>query len=49
MRQKSFRFGVENPFSKIMIEAGYVVTNTQGEDLDEPIGAPNQNRYRYGI
>ena len=27
--------GVENPFSKIMIEAGYVVTNTQGEDLDE--------------
>ena len=27
--------GVENPFSKIMIEEGYIVTNTSGEDLDE--------------
>ncbi|KVV13873.1 methyltransferase [Flavobacterium sp. TAB 87] len=26
--------GVENPFSKIMKEAGYAVTNTTGEDLD---------------
>jgi hypothetical protein len=26
--------GVENPFSKIMKEAGYAVTNTAGEDLD---------------
>ena len=26
--------GVENPFSKIMIEDGYTVTNTTGEDLD---------------
>ena len=26
--------GVENPFSKIMIENGYTVTNTTGEDLD---------------
>ena len=26
--------GVENPFSKIMIEQGYAVANTQGEDLD---------------
>jgi hypothetical protein len=26
--------GVENPFSKIMKEAGYTVTNTTGEDLD---------------
>lgn len=27
--------GVENPFSKIMKEEGYHVTNTIGEDLDE--------------
>lgn len=27
-------FGVENPFSKIMKEQGYSVTNTMGEDLD---------------
>ena len=26
--------GVENPFSKIMKEAGYSVKNTTGEDLD---------------
>lgn len=26
--------GVENPFSRIMKEKGYSVTNTQGEDLD---------------
>jgi hypothetical protein len=26
--------GVPNPFSKIMIENGYTVTNTKGEDLD---------------
>jgi len=26
--------GVENPFSKIMIEKGYSVENTKGEDLD---------------
>ena len=27
--------GVENPFSKIMAEEGYTVSNTAGEDLDE--------------
>mgnify|MGYP003511456630 CR=1 FL=1 len=27
--------GVENPFSKIMKEEGFIVTNTTGEDLDE--------------
>lgn len=27
--------GVENPFSKIMKQEGYQVTNTSGEDLDE--------------
>jgi len=26
--------GVENPFSEIMVQAGYQVTNTRGEDLD---------------
>ena len=26
--------GVPNPFSKIMVENGYAVTNTKGEDLD---------------
>ncbi len=26
--------GVENPFSKIMLENGYSIENTQGEDLD---------------
>jgi hypothetical protein len=26
--------GVPNPFSKIMVENGYVVKNTKGEDLD---------------
>ncbi len=32
--QSILDLGVENPFSKIMIERGYQVTNTQGEDLD---------------
>ena len=27
--------GVENPFSKIMIQEGFKVTNTTGEDLDK--------------
>ncbi len=27
--------GVENPFSKIMKQEGFLVTNTNGEDLDE--------------
>ncbi|TXG34576.1 methyltransferase [Seonamhaeicola maritimus] len=29
--------GVENPFSKIMVEHGYSVKNTKGEDLDEDL------------
>ncbi|MFY0713856.1 methyltransferase [Seonamhaeicola sp. NFXS20] len=29
--------GVENPFSKIMLEHGYKVKNTSGEDLDEDV------------
>jgi len=31
--------GVENPFSEIMIQNGYRVKNTQGEDLDEDFSA----------
>ena len=31
--------GVENPFSKIMIDHGYSVTNTTGEDLDTDLTA----------
>lgn len=31
--------GVENPFSKIMIDAGYKVVNTSGEDLDNELTA----------
>lgn len=26
--------GVENPFTKVMLELGYKITNTQGEDFD---------------
>ncbi|EAR02158.1 methyltransferase [Maribacter sp. HTCC2170] len=32
--QSILDLGVENPFSKIMKESGYVVSNTKGEDLD---------------
>ncbi|AVR44184.1 methyltransferase [Christiangramia fulva] len=32
---KILDLGVKNPFSKIMSENGYSVTNTSGEDLDE--------------
>lgn len=32
--QSILDLGVENPFSKIMVENGYTVTNTLGEDLD---------------
>ncbi|NJB37197.1 methyltransferase [Croceivirga sp. JEA036] len=33
--QSLLDLGVENPFTKIMIKAGYTVENTKGEDLDE--------------
>ncbi|MBD0850644.1 methyltransferase domain-containing protein [Maribacter arenosus] len=32
--QSILDLGIENPFSKIMKEKGYSVTNTKGEDLD---------------
>jgi hypothetical protein len=35
--------GVENPFSEIMIQNGYRVKNTQGEDLDEDFSAVQQS------
>lgn len=36
---KILDLGVPNPFSEIMQEKGYVVTNTTGEDLDENTSA----------
>ncbi|HEA21571.1 hypothetical protein LCGC14_1004590 [marine sediment metagenome] len=32
--EKVLDLGVENPFSKIMVEQGFAVENTKGEDLD---------------
>ena len=37
--------GVENPFSRIMSENGYEVTNTKGEDLDDDFSSVLQNEY----
>lgn len=37
--------GVENPFSKIMKEAGFQVTNTQGEDLDLDTSIVEENSF----
>lgn len=37
--------GVSNPFSKIMTEKGYSVTNTTGEDLDEDHSAVSADGY----
>ncbi|TRO65725.1 class I SAM-dependent methyltransferase [Christiangramia sabulilitoris] len=37
--------GVENPFSRIMKEHGYEVTNTSGEDLDEDFSAVRNKSY----
>lgn len=31
--------GVSNPFSKILIEKGYAVQNTDGEDLDDDVSS----------
>ncbi len=40
-----FDLGVPNPFSKIMIDHGYTVINTKGEDLDNDQSALQQERY----
>lgn len=37
--------GIENPFSKIMKEAGYTVTNTGGEDIDNNQSAITEMEY----
>ncbi|MBT8295140.1 MAG: class I SAM-dependent methyltransferase [Gramella sp.] len=42
---KVLDLGVENPFSKIMKENGYEVTNTSGEDLDEDLSAVKNEQY----
>ncbi len=40
---KILDLGVENPFSEIMIHNGYLVENTQGEDLDEDFSSVQQS------
>ena len=43
--EKILDLGVSNPFSEIMKEQGYKVTNTQGEDLDDDLSAVRTNEY----
>ncbi len=40
-----FDLGVSNPFSKIMVEQGYSVINTKGEDLDTDQTALQNEKY----
>lgn len=42
---KILDLGVKNPFSEIMAENGYEVTNTGGEDLDEETSAVKSKEY----
>lgn len=42
---KILDLGVDNPFSKIMREHGYTVSNTTGEDLDNDQMALTDNEY----
>ena len=42
---KILDLGVENPFSEIMIQNGYDVTNTSGEDLDDNFEAVKSTEY----
>lgn len=42
---KILDLGVENPFTDIMKEAGFAVTNTSGEDLDLDISAVQNKSY----
>jgi len=37
--EKILDLGIDNPFSKILRENGYVVENTSGEDLDEDVSS----------
>ena len=41
-REKILDLGVPNPFSGIMLEEGFQVANTQGEDLDLSLEAVRQ-------
>lgn len=41
-REKILDLGVPNPFSEIMLEKGFQVANTQGEDLDLNLEAVRQ-------
>lgn len=41
-----FDLGVPNPFSKIMIDNGYTVINTNGEDLDNDQTALQKEKLR---
>ncbi len=41
-REKILDLGVPNPFSEIMLEEGFQVANTQGEDLDLNLEAVRQ-------
>lgn len=43
--QKVLDLGVSNPFSQIMLEAGYTVANTTGEDLDLNTSAVRLDQY----
>ncbi len=40
-----FDLGVSNPFSKIMVENGFMVKNTKGEDLDNDQSALQKENY----
>lgn len=42
---KVLDLGVENPFTRIMVENGYDVTNTTGEDLDDDFSAVQKEQY----
>lgn len=42
---KILDLGVENPFSEIMIQNGYQVKNTRGEDLDEDFSSVQQSGF----
>jgi hypothetical protein len=44
-KETIFDLGVPNPFSKIMIENGYTVQNTKGEDLDTNQNALQNAQY----
>jgi len=45
-QEKILDLGVPNPFSEIMIDQGYQVINTEGEDLDEDFSALQSQSYQ---